>query len=252
MKRKIVRIDENKCDGCGLCIAGCHEGALQLIDGKARLVSDIYCDGLGDCLGECPRDAIIIEEREAAEYDELAVQARQQQAFGVEKAAGGCHAGLSVVGGVGGGCPGARAMQFGGGGVVSSAARSEGEDMASELRQWPVQLHLVPPVAPWWDDTDILVAADCVAHAYGDFHRELLRGRKLIIACPKLDETDNYLAKLSAIFRDNRVRSVTVAHMEVPCCTGIVRLVESALARSGKEIPLRRVTIGVQGRKLSS
>jgi ferredoxin len=240
MKRKIIRIDETKCNGCGLCVTACHEGALQIVDGKARLVKESYCDGLGNCLSECPQDAIIIEEREADPFDEAAVAANLAAAQAKPQASPGiAHAG----------CPGLRAFAFAANSQAEAVPQNAPEAV-SELRQWPVQLALVPTTAPYWRDADILVAADCVSCAYGNFQAGLLRGKRLIIACPKLDDTSPYVDKLTAILRHNAVHSITVAHMEVPCCTGIVRLVETAVRNSGKQLPLCRVKIGVQGELL--
>ena len=231
MKRRIIVIDETKCDGCGLCISACHEGALALVDGKARLVTDSYCDGLGDCLGECPQGAITFEEREADAYDEAAVARHLNQQGKSPPPAG---------------CPGLAVLQMAEEETPDDGAAAAGAP-PSALCQWPIQLHLVPVAAPYWQDSDILVAADCVAYAQGGFHPELLKGKRLVIACPKLDDTSAYADKLAAIFSQNEVRSVTVAHMEVPCCTGIVRIVEQALAASGKLLPCTRVKVGIRG-----
>ncbi len=238
-RRKIVRIDEEKCNGCGACIPNCAEGAIQLIDGKARLVSETYCDGLGACLGTCPQDAIAVIEREADEFDEEAamehVRAQErEQAHHAHTA----HAG----------CPGAALMDFGAAGPeAAEAPAEEGQDAPSALRQWPVQLMLVPPVAPFLDGADVLLAADCVPFAYAGFHGRLLKGKKLLVGCPKLDDAGFYAEKLADILRLNDVRSLTVVHMEVPCCFGLVALARRALAESGKSIPVEEVTIGVQG-----
>lgn len=261
MKRQIIHIDEDKCDGCGLCIDACHEGALQLVDGKARLVKDSYCDGLGNCLGECPRDAITIEERDADPFDEEAVQQRmaamkpgRTPGPGATPPAGGCP-GMRLMdfaaggdasqprGTSGVGCPGSRAQEFG----EDADAQPDGADVPSQLRQWPVQLALVPPSAPYWNDADLLVAADCVAHAYGNFHGGLLKGRRLVIVCPKLDAVSAYVDKMTAILQANAIRSIVVARMEVPCCGGIVNLVEESLERSGKQIPFDVATVGIRG-----
>lgn len=230
MKRRIVSIDPDKCDGCGLCVSACAEGAIQLVDGKARLVKDDYCDGLGACLGHCPQDAISIEEREAAAFDEAAAKAhpkpvRQHQ-----------------------GCPGMAARSF----RKPAPAQCDGAGVPSALEQWPIQLHLVPVSAPYWDGADLLVAADCTAFAFGGFHGSLLKGRRLVIACPKLDETGGYVEKLAAIIKGNSIRSVTVAHMEVPCCSGIVRIVRAALEASGKALPFTDVLVGMEGGILST
>jgi len=231
--RKIVRIDEEKCNGCGLCVPSCEEGAIQIIDGKARLVEDRLCDGLGNCLGECPQDAITIEEREAEEFDEEAVAAHL-----------GALEGASAGSGCGGGCPGSMALSFGEG------AAAAGGPQPSQLRNWPVQLTLVPPHAPWLEGADLLISADCVPYALGGFHGELLAGKKVITACPKLDDVRPYLAKLTEIFRSNDVRRVTVARMEVPCCAGLVALVRQALEASGRNTPLEELVIGIEGRQL--
>lgn len=217
MLRKIIRIDEDKCDGCGMCVPSCVEGAIQIVDGKARLVKDSYCDGLGNCLGECPLGAITMEEREAEAFDEGAAVAHS-------------------------GCPGTVAKTFSATGDIMAP-----EIAPSTLEQWPVQLHLVSAGAPYWNNADILIAASCVPVSFGDFQQKLLKGRKIVIACPKLDRTEGYLEKLTAILQDNRISSVTVAHMEVPCCSGLVAMVEKAIALSGKVIPYRRVKIGIQG-----
>jgi len=226
MKRKIIKIDEEKCDGCGLCVPSCAEGALQMVEGKARLVKDSYCDGLGNCLGECPRGAITIEERDADAFDEKAVIALLEQKAKPP------------------GCPGMAAMSF----QATSGRREEPPcKQASTLEQWPVQLHLVSPVAPYWSGADVLISASCVPVSFGDFQQKLLKGRRIVIACPKLDRTEGYLEKLASILKENDVASVTVAHMEVPCCSGLVAMVERALALSGKVIPYRRIKIGIQG-----
>ncbi len=221
--RKIIEIDEDKCDGCGLCIGTCQENALALVNGKAKLIRDSCCDGLGNCLGECPRGAIRIVEREA-------------EAF-VEPAGG--HAGV---------CPGtlARTLKKNGPtpGSAGNAAVSPPE---SELRQWPVQLHLVSPDAPYWAGADLLVCADCVPVACGGFQQQLLAGRRVVIACPKLDDRSGYREKLAAILRNNEIRSLTVAIMEVPCCGGLLQLVRQAVADSGRELPIRVQRITLEG-----
>lgn len=225
MIRKIITIDEEKCDGCGLCVPSCAEGALRIVNGKAKLVKDSFCDGLGNCLGDCPRGAITMEEREADPFDEEAVQEHLEK----PKAPGGC--------------PGMAAMSFAG----KKAEQEPEKETGSMLRQWPVQLHLVSPAAPYWKNADILIAASCVPVAFGGFQKRLLKDRRIVIACPKLDRTEGYLEKLTEILRHNDISSVTVAHMEVPCCSGLVAMVERALADSGKVIPYRRIKIGIQG-----
>ncbi|MDP8247774.1 MAG: 4Fe-4S binding protein [Candidatus Tritonobacter lacicola] len=234
--RKIVNIDEEKCDGCGLCIPACSEGALRIVDGKARIVKEIYCDGLGDCLGHCPRGAISIEEREAPAFDEKATKEHLEAVAGEQSP-------LPISPG---GCPSAAAFTIERDKTVTGHTAT---GAPSELRQWPVQLALVPPVAPFWENADLLIAADCVPFAYADFHADLLRGKALINACPKLDETGPYPEKLISIFSENNIRSVTVARMEVPCCSGLVRLVREAIGASGKEVPFHEVEISIKGEK---
>lgn len=234
-KRKIVRIDEEKCTGCGLCIPNCAEGALQIIDGKAKLMSERFCDGLGACLGHCPEDAITVIEREAEDFDEKAVEAHLHQETKVQPKPAPVF----------GGCPSSRAMHF----KVSEkhADTASGAHSASELIQWPVQLMLVPVNAPYFEDADLLVAADCVPFAYPDFHRDFLKGKTVVMGCPKLDDIEYYKEKLTEIFRANSIKSVTVPYMEVPCCFGLVKATEDAIAASGKKIPLKKIKIGIRG-----
>lgn len=235
MIRKIVKIDSEKCNGCGLCIGACAEGAIQLVDGKAALVKDIYCDGLGACLGECPQGAITIEERDAAEFDEQAVKSRLDK-LAAQSNKPAHHSG----------CPGMQAMSIKR--EICPDNKPDGKiDTASELQQWPIQLHLVPVMAPYWEGADLLLCADCVAVSYGNFQRDLLRGRKIIIACPKLDDTGSYLEKLTEIISNNAINSVTAARMEVPCCSGITGLAQKAIAGSGKNIPFNEIIVGING-----
>lgn len=232
--RKIVRIDEDKCDGCGLCVPDCAEGAIQVIDGKARLLAEDLCDGLGNCLGACPKDAITIEERPVDEFDEKAVEEHLRDA-----AAGSAPAPA--------GCPGMILQKLGEAGQ-QPAADGSNEARPSCLAQWPVQLALLPPAGDLWQDADVLIAADCVSVAMPDFHERLLAGKSVAIACPKLDDIAPYVQKLSAIFADNSIRSVTVAHMEVPCCSGIVVAVERAMAQAGvTSIPVTDITVALNG-----
>ncbi|MBP2649177.1 MAG: rsxB 5 [Firmicutes bacterium] len=231
MLRKIVKIDEEKCNGCGLCIKGCHEGALQLIDGKAKLVSDSYCDGLGACLPECPVGAISIIERQGDAFDEEAVKQRLVEENKVVSAKP-----LAC------GCPGTKAKMI----ERKTEPRSTVVTGDSELRQWPCQLRLVPADAPYFADAHLLVAADCSAFAYGNIHKEFMRGKITVIGCPKLDDAD-YAAKLTDILRLNEIKSVTVLRMEVPCCGGIVNSIKAALEASSKVIPWRVVVIGTDG-----
>ncbi|WP_432821171.1 ATP-binding protein [Trichloromonas sp.] len=255
MIREIVKIDEDKCNGCGDCVPGCAEGAIQIINGKAKLLADNLCDGLGACLGHCPMDAITIEKRAADEFDEAAVEQHLGKAHAPAAAApghGGCpsaqvrsfEAPKPAHHGHGGGCPSARTMSFDH--KPEAAAEATGTRQ-SQLRQWPVQMHLVPPTAPFLDDADLLLAADCAPFAYADFHKDFLKDKALLIGCPKLDDGQAYLQKLTAMLQGRSVRSLTVIHMEVPCCSGLVAIARQALAASGKDIPFETVCIGIQG-----
>jgi NAD-dependent dihydropyrimidine dehydrogenase PreA subunit len=263
MLRKIVRIDEAKCDGCGQCIPACAEGAIALVGGKARLSADVLCDGLGACLGECPQGAITVIEREAAAFDEEAVKKHLlsmgeqvssrhgAQAPAAPPAPAPARPRLSVLSGGGeasppGGCPGARPMSLPrrSAAAAAAAAATTGE---SRLAQWPVQLHLVPVAAPWLRGADLLVAADCVPFAYARFHDDLLAGRALVVGCPKLDDLGAYVEKLGRICGANELRSVTVVRMEVPCCGGISMAARRAIEGSGKPIPFRDVVVSVDG-----
>lgn len=235
MKRKIVNIDESKCNGCGLCVNACHEGALQLVNGKAKLVSESYCDGLGDCLPECPTGAITIEEREAAAYDEKAVAKHIEAKKATAAPTLAC------------GCPGSQARSI----VKEKTTETPTQllDMESELRQWPCQIKLVPAGASYFDNAHLLVAADCTAYAYAGIHRDFMRNKITIIGCPKLDEID-YTEKLTEILKRHEIKSITVLRMEVPCCGGIVFAVKNALVNSGKMIPWNVVTISTDGNVL--
>ena len=237
--RKIVKIDEEKCNGCGLCIPNCAEGALQIVDGKAKLMSEKFCDGLGACLGHCPEDAITVIEREAEDFDEKAVDAylhKQKQSQPKPEP----QPSLMFTG-----CPSSRAMHF-------KAPETQTETVSttrsvSQLTQWPVQLKLVPVNAPYFEDADLLIAADCVPFAYPDFHRDFLKGKLVVVGCPKLDDIQYYKEKLTEVFKANSINTVTVLYMEVPCCFGLVKATEEAIAASGKNIPLKKVKIGVRG-----
>ncbi|MBN2047986.1 MAG: 4Fe-4S dicluster domain-containing protein [Anaerolineaceae bacterium] len=255
MIRKIIEIDRELCNGCGLCVSACHEGAIQLVDGKAELISESYCDGLGDCLPECPTGAITIVEKEVAAYDEAAVAANmQKRAAGTRAAAK--FANLSPMMDVepaACGCPGsaARSMERGNASSAHTPARNSApvvEDQnASELRQWPVQIHLVNTRAAYLQNANLLIAADCVAYAYGKFHQDFIHGRVTLIGCPKLDDNQYYMEKLTEIFQLNDIKSITVVRMEVPCCGGIIRSVRQAMLNSGTIVPYREVTISVNG-----
>jgi NAD-dependent dihydropyrimidine dehydrogenase PreA subunit len=241
MIRKIVTIDAEKCNGCGLCVPACAEGAIRIENGKAVLSADNLCDGLGACLGECPQDAIHVIEREADGFDEAAVEKHLKEMGHPAPP----HHPPAPAHARHGGCPGSRAMT-----IDRPAATEPSQDAGQqpgELRQWPIQLNLVPVTAPYFQDADLLIAADCVPFAYGSFHRDFLKGKAVVIGCPKLDDTRFYTEKLTELFRTASIRSITVMRMEVPCCGGIVIAARQALAASGKEIPFREVTITVGG-----
>jgi NAD-dependent dihydropyrimidine dehydrogenase PreA subunit len=243
MVREIVIIDEDLCDGCGQCVPACHEGALQIVDGKARLVADRLCDGLGACLGHCPRGAIRIEKRAADGFDPAAVAARQRPSRPAACPSGGTS-------GHGGGCPGSRLAQFAPG-PRSRPANAAGAPSESELTHWPVQLRLLPPGAPVLQGARLLVCADCVPVAYAGFHADLLRDRAVVIACPKLDDTRGYVEKLAQMMALNELAEVVVAHMEVPCCTGIRTAVLEARRLADSDVPVVDVVIGTRGELLS-
>lgn len=273
-KRKIIKIDDKKCNGCGLCIPNCPEGALQMIDGKARLISDLFCDGLGACIGHCPEGAINIEERVALPYDEKkvmlniikqgknviiahlehlkehgetkyldqALEALKEKGIKNplgEKPAKHAH-GPS-------GCPGSKMMD-----LRDKKAPEKGKSAPSglsHLENWPIQIKLVPAFAPYLDNAHLLIAADCTSFSYPNFQDDLVKGKILLIGCPKLDDINFYTEKFTEIFKTNNIKSVTCAHMEVPCCFGLVNAVETALSASGKNIPFHDVTIGIKGDK---
>ncbi len=228
-KRNIVHIDEEKCDGCGLCVLACAEGAIQIIDGKAKLVSEKYCDGLGACLGKCPQDAITVEEKEVEQFDEESAKRHIENVKHKEPLQCGCS------------------------GTMVQSFKNKGKEsvksveIPSELTSWPIQLKLVPSNASFLDDADLLIAADCVPFAYANFHQDLLRNRILIICCPKLDDAEYYQSKLTDIFKLNTPKSVLVANMEVPCCFGLVNIVKNAIEDSEKNIPFEKITLGIKG-----
>lgn len=234
MIRRIIHIDEEKCNGCGACAAACHESAIGMVDGKAKLLRDDYCDGLGDCLPACPTGAITFVEREAAAYDEEAVLANQRKKAGENKSA---HH-------MSGGCPGSRMRQM----KRETTAPTENE-MESQLQQWPVQIKLVPTQAPYFEGAKLLIAADCTAYAYANFHQDFIRGKVVLVGCPKLDSVD-YSEKLEEIIQSNNISSMTVGRMEVPCCGGLEMAAKKALQNSGKFIPWQVVTISVDGKIL--
>lgn len=231
MIRKIIHIDQEKCNGCGACANACHEGAIEMVSGKAMLTNEHYCDGLGDCLPACPTGAIRFEEREAPAYDEAAVQAAKMKKHGISAGAG---------------CPGSRAQLFSRAPAQPATPLNQPE---SQLRQWPVQIKLAPVNAPYFEGANILVAADCTAYAYANFHQKFIRGRIVLVGCPKLDEGD-YTEKLTRIFSENNIKSLTIVRMEVPCCGGLERAAKNALQASGKFIPWQVETISVDGRIL--
>jgi len=236
--RKIVHIDEDKCDGCGLCIPNCAEGAIKIIDGKARLLAENLCDGLGACLGTCPQDAIKVEERPAEDFDEKAVEERLKQ-VGKEKVPEEKPCG----------CPGAAMRMFNGGDRPNpfAAPPSPAAGGKSQLRHWPVQLMLLPEGGPIWDQADVLFAADCVAFALPDFQARLLAGKSLAVACPKLDNAEHYVEKLSRIFAGNDIKSLTIARMMVPCCGGLEQITQMAMEKAGKNIPVEVVVVSPDG-----
>jgi len=281
-KRKIIKIDEDKCNGCGLCIPNCPEGALQIIDGKARLISDLFCDGLGACIGHCPQGAINIEEREAEKYDEKKVMdnivkqgkstiiahvkhLKEHNEFGYLKEAMDylVAKGIKIRPGdltdaVASGpcaCPGSKISQKlpednQKGAKPTPKKRLTPFSLESRLGTWPVQLKLVPAFAPFLNGADILIAADCVPFAYADFHEDLLKGKTLLVGCPKLDDISYHKEKITQIIVNNDIRSITHAHMEVPCCFGFLPVIKDAIAKSGKKIPFSDVTISIKGDRL--
>ena len=273
--RSIITIDEELCDGCGKCIPDCPEGAIKLIDGKARLVGESLCDGLGACIGRCPKEALHIEERNAEEYDEekvleniipmgketLAVHLQHLKEHGEDELYRRAMNILADKGieipeeksknpgaACGGGCPGSTVLDMRTGSADSVITGSQDTpSRPSRLRQWPVQISLLPTRAPFFENADVLIAADCTAFAYPELHENFLKGRIVMVGCPKLDNTQFYLDKLSEIFKMNNIRSLTCLHMEVPCCSGLVEIARAAMARSGKEIPFEDVTISIGG-----
>ena len=244
--RQLVVIDEAKCDGCGECVTSCAEGAIAVIDGKARLVSEIYCDGLGACLGHCPQGAISVEEREAAAFDDAATQKhltnlQRAQAAAALRVTETPHQ-----------CPGSMMRSFGRPAAAVQSSDLPAGSVPSALSNWPIQLTLVPPMAPYLQGADILLVADCVPFAYADFHRRFLKGKPVIIGCPKLDQMDAYAKKLIEIMRVAKPKSLSVLHMEVPCCSGFTHLAQYALQAAASDAPLTDVTIGIRGEILDT
>ncbi|MCL5104362.1 MAG: 4Fe-4S binding protein [Armatimonadetes bacterium] len=254
--RQIIKIDEDKCNGCGQCVTACAEGALQIIDGKARLVAETFCDGLGACIGECPQDALTFETREADDFDEVAT-VRHLESMGLSPEPHFKHMAEHGMGGHnhehshghshGGGfvCPSARTIDRTQDKLAE--ARAEQGPVPSQLRQWPVKLYLVNPQAPYFQDAELLVAADCVPFAYGATHPDFIKGKTLVTGCPKFDDVELYLEKLTDIVRQNNIRSITVLQMEVPCCAGMLRIAQTAVSQSGKQVPVESVTISLTG-----
>lgn len=279
-KRKIIRIDEEKCNGCGLCIPDCPEGALKVIDGKATLISDLFCDGLGACIGSCPEGAITVEEREAEEYDEKevmrnivrqgknvikahlehlkehgqgeylqeAVDFLKERNIEIPLEEEPLHSRHEHMGSFSS-CPGSKIMDFREKEEVTEKDKTVSRGV-SELKQWPIQIMLVPPAAPYLKGAHLLIAADCAPFAYADFHQDLLKGKILLVGCPKLDDVEFYKEKITQVLKDNNIKSITCAHMEVPCCFGLVSIVKSAISASGKEIPLKEVNISIREKRL--
>jgi NAD-dependent dihydropyrimidine dehydrogenase PreA subunit len=249
--RSIVKIDEDLCDGCGECVPACAEGAIQLIDGKAKLVSDNLCDGLGACLGDCPQGAITIEQRQADAFDEAAVEQHLKQMEPESPSACGCPDEYQIVQQanqpvMGGGCPGAKMMHFNP--AAEPPEVSADRPAPSRLTQWPVQLHLVPPTAPYFQGADVVLAADCTAYAVGDFHERFLKGKALAVACPKLDQgLDVYLDKLVAMIDQAQINTLQVLIMEVPCCGGLVQLAKQAVEKAQRKVPIKLTRIGIRG-----
>jgi Fe-S-cluster-containing hydrogenase component 2 len=248
VSRPIIEIDDDKCDGCGDCVPVCAEGAIRIVDGKARLVADNLCDGIGNCLGTCPQGAITVRERPAEEYDEAAVAAHLASSPRLEVTKSPrIQLETAPVPHAGSGCPGSQLRTLAPAAARRSVPNAAATERPSMLGQWPVQLHLLPAEAPLWQGVDVLIAADCVPFAMPDFHERLLAEKRLAIACPKLDDVEPYVDKLTTIFGCNDIQSVTVAIMEVPCCGGLAQVVLAALEQAGKQIPVEVVVIGVRG-----
>jgi NAD-dependent dihydropyrimidine dehydrogenase PreA subunit len=243
MKRKIIEIDEDKCTGCGQCVTGCAEGALAIIDGKAKIVRDMFCDGLGACIGHCPEDALHIIEREADDFDEEAAMEHVRKMGGVGHHSGCPSAQVTTRTPGHGGCPSAGMMQM----EPCAKANVPSSQAGSALSHWPIQIRLIPPHAPFLQDADLLIAGDCCPVATPDFHARFLAGRTIMLGCPKFDNAGEYVERLTQVFAQNRINSVTVLEMEVPCCSGLSRIVSQALAQSGRDIPCVRAIVARDG-----
>ena len=244
--RKIIEIDDEKCDGCGNCVPSCAEGAIQIVDGKARVIADKYCDGLGACLGECPQGALKVVERQAEEFDEAAVQdLLEKQAKEGRQAAAGLLAAP-------GGCPSAEVKTFSTSACdCANQPRNHATGGSSALGHWPVQIRLVPAGAPFLKNADLLIAADCVPVAYPAFHKDFLAGKAVMIGCPKFDNAQEYVDKLTRVFKESGIKSITAVIMEVPCCAGLPAIIKKALENSGMDIPFSQVTVSAKGEILS-
>lgn len=236
VKRKIIQIDEERCNGCGQCVTSCAEGAIQIVNGTARLISDQYCDGLGACLGECPQDALKIVEREAPEFDEKAVEDHLYASGRQQEVSAPVHTG----------CPSAAVRHVDRGRDAAGPAPSVGT-AASALTNWPVQIRLMPPSAPFLKNADLLVAADCVPVAYPSFHKDFLQGRVVLLGCPKFDDADSYIQRFTQIFKTANIKSVTVVVMEVPCCQGLPVIVKEGMVAAGKLVPIEKVVVSAEG-----
>jgi len=251
MKRKIIKIDEEKCTGCGLCVPGCHEEAIKIIDGKAKLVNDVFCDGLGACLGECPEGALTIEERDADPFDEKLVMetvARKKREEVQSQAGKSAPQVLGVISPAAHGCPGSAHAVF----ERKERSSAPQASLQSELTHWPIQLHLVNPAADFFRGKDVVLAADCVASTLGDFHERFLKGKSLAIACPKLDEgQDEYIEKIRRMADEAKINTLTVIMMEVPCCRGLMQIAQAALQKAKRKVPLKSVFVSVRGDVIS-
>jgi len=243
VKRKIIEIDEDLCTGCGNCVIACAESALEIIDGKANVVNDIFCDGLGACIGECPEGALKIIERDAVEFNEEAVENRLEDLKHKEEEQ---HTAIQEPGNIACGCPGSRTIAFAQD-DISEEQTLTGE-VKSQLRQWPVQMHLISPTAPYFQGADVLLSADCVAHSLGDFHPRYLKGKAVGIACPKLDQGQEvYIEKIRSWIDDAKINTLTVMTMQVPCCSGLVYLAKQGVAKATRKVPIKNIVVGLQG-----